>query len=168
MSIGWLDRFFVPDQKVADDAAMAWNWLIPGAWRIIYCTMFGGIFLEKESGEVCWLECSSGIVEHVAASEPEFHAFLSEERTDLWEYSVEDWFMPALIEQLRAAGKTLGAGQCYGLSIRSILEGGFYDVDNTLAVPASEWLTATGAIHEQIRHLPAGSRVKINVVDERG
>jgi len=79
MSVEWADRVFVPDQQVADSAAMAWSWLVPGSWRIIYCSMFGTIFIEKESGEICALECASGIVEHAANSEAELHAFLGGE-----------------------------------------------------------------------------------------
>lgn len=165
MNLAWSKIMFVPDRQVAEQTALAWKWLVPGPWKIIFSSMFGGIFLEKEAGDVHWLECGTGLIVKVANSADEFHTFLGGTRDDAWASRVENWFLPPLVEQLHDAGKIAGPGQCYGFTILPIFEGGKYIVENAFVVSAQEWLTLTGSVHEQVRNVPNGGQVRMKVVD---
>ncbi|ESQ82979.1 hypothetical protein AEAC466_15855 [Asticcacaulis sp. AC466] len=165
MSLIWSEIMFVPDQKIVEETALAWKWLVPEPWKIIFSSMFGGVFLEKEAGDVHWLECGTGVIEKVANSAAEFHAFLSGPRDDAWASRVDDWFLPPLVQQLHKAGKIAGPDQCYGFTILPIFKGGTYNVENCFVVSAREWFTLAGSIHEQVCDVPDGSQVKMKIVD---
>jgi hypothetical protein len=77
---------------------------------------------------------------------------------------VNDWFLPPLIEKLHAAGKIPGSGCCYTFVTLPIFAEGTYDVSNLNPVPAKDHFSVTGHIHNEIRSLPNGAKVKINVV----
>jgi hypothetical protein len=154
---------FVPDEQLSEDTATAWSWLIPETWKIVFSSMFGGVFLEKESGGVFWLECGTALVERVADSAEELRRYLGSERNDKWTQQIEEWFLTGLVQQLRDLGKIPGPGQCYGLTILPIFKGGRYDVENAFVLAAREWLTGTGSLHHQLLDVPDGAQVKILV-----
>lgn len=165
MSLSWSKIMFVPDQQLIEETALAWKWLVPGPYKIIFSSMFGGLFLEMEAGDVHWLECGTGFIERVADSADKFHAFLGGPRDDAWSTRVDDWFLPPLVQQLHDARKIAGPGQCYGFTILPIFEGGKYTVENAFVVPAREWFTWTGSTHEKVRDVPNGGQVRIKIVD---
>lgn len=165
MSLSWSQIVFVPDALVVEETAMAWKWLVPEPWKIIFASMFGGLFLEKEAGDVHWLECGTGLIEKVANSADEFHAFLGSPRDDVWDGIVETWFLSPLVQQLHDAGKIPGPGQCYGFTILPIFAGGKYTVENAFVLTAREWFTWTGHVHETVRDMPDGGQVRLKIVD---
>ncbi len=165
MGLGWRDISFVPDEQLAEEIAKAWQWLIPEPWQVVFSTMFGGVFLEKESGGVFWLECGAGLIERVADSAAEFHAYLGSERDDEWTGQIEEWFLAGLVQQLHDVGKIPGPGQCYGFKILPVFEGGDYDTANAFVISAREWLTVTASLHQQIFDLADGAQAKIVVID---
>jgi len=165
MSVDWSDIVFTPDDETVAEVAAAWAWLIPEPWRVVVCSMFGGLFLEKASGGVLWLECATGEVERVADSAAAFNAYLGGARDDAWKDQVDEWFLGDFVERLHAAGKRPGPGQCYGLTILPVFAEGRYTVENVFVLSVREWLTATGAVHRQLRDCPDGARVKLWVAD---
>jgi hypothetical protein len=162
--IRWHDIAFELSDDLADEAARAWQWLVPEPWTPVLCSKFGGIFLEKADG-VFWLECGTGLIERVADDAAAFHGFLKGERDEAWVEQVDDWFLGPLVEQLHAAGKIAGDGQCYGATILPIFEGGVYSVENMFVLSAREWLSVTGSMHLQMRDVPDGGKVRIEVTD---
>ena len=165
MSAKWSDIMFVPDEDVAAATADAWSWLISDPWKMVLCSMFGGVFFERDTGGVFWLECPTAQIVQVAGSAAEFHAFLGGPRDDKWANQVEEWFLIDFVGRLHDAGKIPKPGQCYGLTILPVFEGGKYIVDNVFVLSAREWLTATASMHDQLRAIPDGAQVKIKIVD---
>lgn len=165
MAIGWADLAFSLDEDLAKEAAEAWYWLVPEPWRPLLCSVFGGLFLEKQRGGVFWLECGTGMIEKVADSAQDFEAFMGAERDQRWHETIDEWFLPPLVEQLQEAGKRLLPGQCYGATILPIFEGGAYTVGNMFVVPTREWLTLTASLHFQMKDVPDGGKVEIKVTD---
>ena len=125
--------------------------------------MFGGVFFETESGVVRWLECGTGLCEDVAASRAAFDGFLGGERDEVWEARVDEWFLPTLVTELRAAGLRPDARQCYGLTTLPIFEGGTYAADNAFVCSIHEWFSFTGSIHGQVSGMPDGGSVRLVV-----
>jgi hypothetical protein len=165
MSTKWSDISFVPDEQVVAETIAAWKWLIPDPWKMLVCSMFGGIFFERHSGGVFWLECPTADIVRVANSAAEFHAYLGGPRDNDWAKQVEEWFLIDLVGRLHGAGKVPGPGQCYGLTILPVFEGGKYSAENVFVLPAREWLTLTASMHEQLREVPDGSQIRIKIVD---
>lgn len=163
MTLTWTDLAFRLDEEQAEEAARAWRRLLPEPWRPLICSMFGGIFLEKQSGGVFRLERGTGEIERVAPDAAAFDAFLGGPRDDAWLETIDDWFLVPLVGQLHEAGKVRGPGQCYGATILPIFEGGAYTVENMFVVSAREWLGMTGSMHEQMRDVPDGGKVVIRV-----
>ena len=126
--------------------------------------MFGGLFLEMQSGGVFWLDCPAGTLERVADSADEFNAYIESERTSEWLKQIEWWFLGPLVEKLRDAGKRPLPGQCYGLLQLPIFVDGLYSIENVYVLPVREWLTLTGSLHEQICDLPDGAKVRFEIV----
>lgn len=161
MTIGWADLAFRLDHEAAQVAADEWGWLIAEPWTPLLCSAVGGVFLEKESGGVFWLECGAGEIERVADSTAAFDAFLGGPRDDKWAEKVDWWFLPPLVRALHEAGKRPGPGQCYGAKILPIFEGGKLTVDNMFVASASEWLGYTGSIHRQLSAVPDQTTVRL-------
>jgi hypothetical protein len=93
----------------------------------------------------------------VAASIDEFKPLLGAPIAD-------EWLLPPLIEQLRAAGKVLQPGECYTFVTLPVFAEGRYDVDNLNPVRAREHFALTGGIHQDLQSYPDGSKVKLTVV----
>ena len=167
MSNNWFNVLFVPDDEVVAATAAAWKWLIPDPWNMLFCSMFGGIFFERCSGGVFWLECPTGDIERVANSAAEFHAYLGGPRDNDWAEQVEEWFLRGLVDRLHRAGKIPGPGQCYGFTILPVFDQGTYSVENVFVVPVREWLIYTASMHKQLRDIPEDSPVRIKLVGSR-
>ncbi len=165
MSLTWSEIAFRPDAELAAEWAAAWRWLLPDTEAVLVCSMFGGVFFTDSAGAVHWLECGTGFVEQVAVSAEQFDGLLTASHEPPGSSLVSEWFLPFLVEQLLDAGKRPEPGQCYGLTILPVFEGGTYSVDNTFVVSAGEWLSHTGEVHQQLAALPDGTRVQLKVID---
>jgi hypothetical protein len=72
--------------------------------------------------------------------------------------------MIPLVDKLVAAGIRPGEGQCYSYWKLPIL-GGDYTVQNTVLLPIREHFGCWGSVHEQLKDVPDGTEVSINVVN---
>jgi hypothetical protein len=160
MSINWRDISFQLEPEVAQDVASAWAWLVPEPWSPVICSKVPGIFLEKSDGEVHWLDTGTGLIGKVADTREGFEDLLSAS-PDL----VEEWFLPGLVDQLHAAGKIAGPGQCYGFTVLPIFAEGKYKVDNMFVLPMREQFVGIAEVHRQLSELPDGASVQMKIVD---
>ncbi|HEX4612513.1 MAG TPA: T6SS immunity protein Tdi1 domain-containing protein, partial [Urbifossiella sp.] len=78
--------------------------------------------------------------------------------------TAHEWLMIPLVDQLVAAGVVLAPGTCYGFKTPPVL-GGEYAVDNVGPLPIPDYLGAYGSIHKQLRDLPDGTQVVLEVTD---
>jgi hypothetical protein len=161
--VNWTDIAFKLDAETTREASETWKWQIGEPSRFLLSSMFGGLFLEKRSGGVFWLECATGFIERVADDAEAFDRLLGGERDTSWSERVDEWFLPAFVEELHEAGKKPGPDQCYGLTILPIFEGGRYVVENVFVTPRREWIGYTGSLHRQIQDLSDNTKVRIVV-----
>ena len=160
MSVNWQDIACQLEPGIAGEVANAWSWLVPEPWEQIVCSMVAGVFLERPTGEVLWLDTGTGLVEQVASNRGHFEETIRSS-PDL----VDEWFLPPLVERLHAAGKKPEAGECYGFCILPVFAEGKYDVGNMLVVPMAEQFVGMADVHRQLADTPDDTAVQVKVVD---
>jgi hypothetical protein len=160
MSVTWQDIAFQLDPDIAREAGKAWSWLVPEPWKPIVCSMVAGVFLEKPSGDVHWLDTGTGLVELVASTRTQFDELINSSPDH-----IDEWFLPPLVERLHAAGKKPAVGECYGFTILPIFAEGRYDTHNMFVLPVREQFVGIADIHRQLNDLPDGASVQIKLTD---
>jgi hypothetical protein len=135
------------------DLLAGWGWLIPREFTIWFVNRFGDIFMVFEDGCIRKLDVGVGSLETLADSRDHFADAIDEEN------SANDWLMIPLVDKLVSADVKLAPGECYSYVQLPVL-GGDYTVANTRVVPLAQHYKAFGPIHERIKDLPDGTRVK--------
>jgi hypothetical protein len=133
-----------------------WSWLVPPTFNVWIMNRFGDLFIVLDDGTVHMLDVGGGTLKKVAESRDDFANELDDGD------NANQWLMIPLIDRLVAAGLTLREGQCYSYKKPPVL-GGDYTVENTCVLPIPEHFGANGSIHNQIKDLPDGTQVMINV-----
>jgi hypothetical protein len=157
MNLGWSSLTFTPDAEAVQTLRSSWAWLLTESYKPVLFSVLGDPFLQTESGAILWLNTGTAELVEVAQSWDHFVELLGTEQAD-------EWFMPNLVEQLHAAGKVAGPGQCYTYVFLPVFAEGKYEVSNFNPVAGKDHFAHTGDVHQQIRSLPDGAQVKI-VVD---
>jgi hypothetical protein len=157
MSVSWTALTCTPDREAITELASAWAWRLKAPFTPVLFSALGDMFFARDDDTVWWLNTGSGELTRVAESVAAFQQLLGTEATD-------EWFLPLLVEQLRAAGKVLQPGECYTYVTLPIFAEGRYEVDNLNPVPAREHFALTGGIHEDLQAYPDGTKVKLTVV----
>ena len=75
-----------------------------------------------------------------------------------------DWTGDASIEVAEPALGPLEEGQCYGFRVWPVL-GGAYEVENMVIKSMLEWLAVSGDVGRQIKDLPSGTQIRLDVRD---
>jgi len=158
MPLPWSSITFTPSSDAVHELHASWGWLIAEPFKPVLFSSMGDVFVEKESGDVWWLNTGVGELTRVAESVPAFQALLN---TDL----VMEWFLPGLVEQLHSAGKIPAQGECFTFVTLPVFSQGKYEVSNLNPVPAREHFAITGHIIREIHGLPDGAQVRITVED---
>ena len=133
-----------------------WEWLLPPEFSVWLMNRYGDLFLILPDGSVHMLDVGDGSLTKLAESKDDFARVIDEEG------NAEDWLMIPPVDQLVEAGVHLKPGECYSFLIPPIL-GGEYTVENTIVVPMTEHFGLYASYHEQLRDVPDGSKVVINV-----
>ena len=103
-------------------------------------------------------DVGAGTLKKLAESRDDFCRLVDEGE------NANDWLAIPLVDEMVASGMRLKPGQCYGFKIPPVL-GGQYSGENLGPLSIADYLGAFGSIHEQMKDLPDGSRVVLEVVD---
>ncbi|HEX4797252.1 MAG TPA: T6SS immunity protein Tdi1 domain-containing protein, partial [Humisphaera sp.] len=134
----------------------AWSWLLPTTVTVWIMNRFGDLFVVLDDGTIHMLDVGGGTLKKVADSRDDFANKLDEDD------NANQLLMIPLIDQLVTSGLTLREGQCYSYKQPPVL-GGAYTVENTCVLPIQKHYGAYASIHSQIKDLPDGMQVVINV-----
>lgn len=146
-----------PTDEAVAQLRESWLWLLGENWRPLLFSAIGDVFLQLPAGSVWWLSTATGGLEQVAESEPEFVELLGSSE------KLHEWFLPGLVQALKAADKPLSPGQCYSYKTLPVFSDGSFSVDNMHALDAREHFGFTGEVMRQIQALPDGAQVTIKV-----
>jgi hypothetical protein len=130
-----------------------WQWLLAESHRLLAVTRMGDAFVEKADGEVIFLDTLEGALKHAATNQNAFFKLLKAGALD------QTWFNPDMVALLEARSDRLASGQCYSYKIPPVL-GGSFESANVGAVSAMVHFSVMGQLHEQIRHLPPGTKIR--------
>lgn len=106
-----------------EDILSCWTWKTAEMKSVAAISVLGDLFLVGKDDAVYWLQTDGGELTKAADSLKQFEQFLGEEE------KVDNWFLPSLVEQLIAAGKTLKENEVYSFKKMPVI-GGEYSVDN--------------------------------------
>lgn len=117
---------------------------------------FGDLFITLPDGSVHMLDVGIGALKRLAEDRGGFGRMLDEgDNANLW-------LMIPLVDSLAAAGVRLKGGQCYSFVVPPVL-GGDYSPENTVVLPVHEHYRVYGSYHNQLRGVPDGEQVTIDV-----
>lgn len=119
---------------------------------------FGNLILEDTYGRY-WRICPEELYARIIADNEQSYLEVMEDSDFL-----EDWEMVRLVE---IAVRNLGApasGECFCLKLPGVL-GGEYQAENFGLVPIKELISSSGDIAFQIKDVPDGEQVVIQIVD---
>jgi hypothetical protein len=139
-----------------DTVRSAWGFTGVKARSIIDQNAFGNLLLEDSAGQI-WRICPEELsCERVASS--------AQELRDLRESPdfVTNWEMQRLVSLASSALGTPSEGRCFCLKIPAVL-GGKYEVDNIGIITLSELISVSGDLALQIKDVPNGAQIKLNV-----
>lgn len=134
----------------------SWRWLLPPEFTLWMMNKFGDLFLVVEDGSVYWLRTDEGRLERVASSRDEFCNLIENGE------NFNNWLMAPLVDRLVGSGEALKEGQCFGFTFSPIV-GGEYAPPNIRIKTIEEYIPFLGEFYEQIKDLPDGAKIKINI-----
>ncbi len=136
-----------------------WSWLLPDKLTVWLMNRFGDLFLVLDDGSVHMLDVGGGTLEQLADSQDDFCALCDDPD------NAEELLMIPLVDELVAAGMTLGYGECYGYRMPPAL-GGEYTLENAHVLPIPEHFAFHAEIHEQLKDVPDGTEISIEFSDD--
>jgi hypothetical protein len=154
----WLQITTHPGNAVVQVLRQHWRWWLGERWTPLMFSALGDVLVQVAAGSVWWLSTATGGLEQVADSREQFVDQLRGERQD-------EWFLPGLIDVLRAQGKVLEPDPCYSFAVFPVFAGGSFSAENMHVKMAADHFALTGQLHESIRQLPDGARVRFTISD---
>lgn len=151
MDICWPQVTCAPSHQAILALKRSWAWLVPEPWTPVLFSVLGDVFLQKEDGQIYWLNTGTGELALVADSTGHFESLLKTE------IAVE-WFIPSLVDELREAGKIASAGECYTYVVFPVFAEGGYDAENLNVVPATSISPYQGSCTPKSRMYPTAER----------
>jgi hypothetical protein len=144
--------------SLVDEIRQSWGWVGIEPIEVVGENDFGNLIIKDEDGKY-WRLCPEDCYcEVIAANRPALDQ-LSTDREFL-----HDWYMATLVSLANDKCGALTEGRKYCLKIPGVL-GGEYGSDNLATAPLVELVRMSGDIARQIKELPDGAQIKLQVVD---
>ena len=136
----------------------AWGWTGIKPVEVIGENEFGNLLIRDSEGKIWRLSPEDVYCDVVANNDAEYKDLIEDPEF------MEDWTMENLVSFAREKLGSLSDTRKYCLKIPGIL-GGEYGGDNLGTAPLEEIIAFSGDIAKQIRDLPDGTQIKIEISD---
>jgi len=136
----------------------SWGWVGIDPVEIVGENDFGNLIVKDVRG-MYWRLCPEDLYCRVVANDRAELDALSKNQEFL-----SDWYMSAIVEQAKEKLGPLQDGRKYCLKLPGVM-GGEYGGENLATVAINEQIRFSGDLARQIRDLPEGAQVRLNVVD---
>jgi len=144
--------------KIIEEIHSAWGWagLIPD--EIVGQNDFGNLLVRDTEGNF-WRICPEELeCKVVATSKAELDALSTDQEF------LHDWYMKNLVAIASSKLGPLSEERKYCLKIPGAL-GGQYEESNLATISLSELVRATGHLAHEVRDLPDGAQVRLQITD---
>src|SRR5262245_11041815 len=147
------DPHFISASAIDAPAVLSvWSALLPAGCRLLGASLFGDLFLARESGEVDMLDLVAGELKQVAVWVEEFHWDLTQPQRR------EELLMQSLADAALSAGLKPGATECLAFRTPPML-GGQLRPDNLVLWNLVAYHSGFAKLLPQIKDLPLGTEV---------
>ena len=151
-STGWSQEIIL---EIIKDS---WGWTGIEPIEIVGENAFGNLII-KDAYNKYWRLCPEDIYcKVVAQNRPELDSLSIDEEF------MTDWYMDSLVEMANEKLGPLQEGRKYCLKVPGVL-GGEYSGDNLATISLEELIRFSGDLAHQIKDLPDGAQVKLNVTE---
>jgi hypothetical protein len=141
-----------------DTIRQTWGWTGLEPTEVLDINAFGNLLVRAVDGTF-WRICPEELsCEKIARDTDGFAALSGQE-----DFQV-DWQMTWLVELAERKLGPLPKGRCYCLKVPALL-GGKYDDSNFGTNSLKELIAFSGDLAEQIRDVPDGGQIKIDIVN---
>jgi hypothetical protein len=147
------DPHFIPASAIDAPAVLSvWSALLPAGCKLLGASLFGDLFVARESGEVDMLDLVSGELKQVAVCVEEFD----------WDRGQperrEELLMQSLADAALSVGLKPGAGECLAFRTPPMLNGQLRP-DNLVRWNLIAYHSGLARLWPQIKNLPLGAEV---------
>jgi hypothetical protein len=150
-----LTKTFTPETFAR--ALESWSWIGIDNKAPVLASLFGDVFLQDAQG-YWFLDSLEGTLTRVATTRDELQAKLDAEEGQ------DNFLLGGLAMAAERLGILLQPDEVYDFKIPPLL-GGKTDVDNIVKMDFVVSLNIAGQLHDQVRHLPPGTKIKGIKVD---
>jgi hypothetical protein len=152
-----MSYFILPSSETLKNALDSWQWIELGDRIPILVTAFADVFFSAHDG-IWFLDTLEGKLKHVFQLRVELEAeLLTEKGQDIFLFS-------PFVDRAIREGNSLDEGQCYDFLLNPII-GGAIEYDNVGKMNFLVALNIRGQLHDQVRHLPAGTKISNFVME---
>jgi hypothetical protein len=144
--------------NIIEEIQKSWGWVGIDPIEVVGENDFGNLMIKDSEGKY-WRLCPEDIYCRVVANNREE---LDQMSTD--QEFLADWYMQGLMEQAVEKLGTLEADRKYCLVTPGPL-GGEYSASNIQTAPLIEIVRLSGYLGEQIKDLPEGAKIKLEVTE---
>jgi hypothetical protein len=147
------DPHFIPVSAIDASAVLSvWSGLLPTGCKLLGASLFGDLFVARESGEVDMLDLVAGELKQVAVCVEEFDWDRTQPKRR------EELLMQSLADAALSAGLKPGAAECLAFRTPPML-GGQFQPDNLVPWNFVVYHSGLAKLWLQIKDLPLGTEV---------
>jgi hypothetical protein len=147
--------------SIIEEIASAWGWTGIQPEEVIGENDFGNIIVKDKAGKY-WRICPEELYcEVIAKNRDELDVLFATQGF------LADWNMQPLVERAKETLGPLGEGRKYHFVIPGVL-GGEYRPSNFQTVQLVEQIRLSGDLGKQIKELPDGAQVELQVIECNG
>lgn len=149
---------YLIDQKGQDWSTLLapWHDKLPRTFTLWMVNRFGDLFIVLDDSSVWTLRLDEGKLERRTDSRDHFCELIDQND------NANDWLLIPLVDELVAAGVTLGPGECYGFAVPPVI-GGEYKLKNIRRKELKEYYAFLADFYQQIDDVPEGSQIVIEI-----
>ncbi|MFO0706618.1 MAG: DUF1851 domain-containing protein [Nitrospira sp.] len=148
----------VQDNAVLEILRRKWAWALEDPTQVLMVNPFGNVLVTCHDGTL-WRVIPEELAARKVRDDMNYLAAFGDEQFR------EDWFFEGVAEAAKIALGPLQEGQCYAFKIWPVL-GRPFTPDNMYVATTAEWLGASGDVGGQIKAMPSGTTITLDVLDD--
>jgi hypothetical protein len=132
-----------------------WTWILPPRFTVWIVNRFGDLFIRLDDETIHHLDTGSGTLRQIAPTRDAFCALCDAPE------QANFFLMVPLVDELVAAGRTLGPRECYSYRLAPAFEG-IFTVDNVVVRPIADHYDIFGPLHKLTKNVPDGAPIEFD------